>query len=159
MARQLSNGHIVKIGIVTADVEETAAHFRRIFPEGPAPSSQTEEHPPSTVEPYVEYRGERLEGGVPLKVVNVYTENFWFELIEPLGDAPSPWRDHLTKHGTSVCFTSIHVDSGFDDELTALGDNGYPVVWLEEKGYERYAYVDTTDVLGLLVEVKERAPR
>lgn len=158
MARKLSNGHIVKIGIVTPDVARTAAQFRAIFPEGPAPESQADEHPMFTAAPYKEYRGERVED-VELKVEHVYTENFWFELIEPVGDAPNPWRDFLDAHGTSVCFTSIHVDSGFADEAKVLEDAGFPLIWVEEKGYERYAYFDTADELGLLVEVKERLPR
>ena len=91
-----------------------------------------------------------------MKVISVYTENFWFELIEPVGDTPSPWRDHLDKHGTSVCFTSIHIDSGFEHDTALLEGLGYPVTWIQDKGYERYAYFDTLDKLGLLVEVKER---
>ena len=156
---KLSNSHIVKIGIVTADVEKTAAGFRAVFPEGPAPASQTGEHPTFTVEPYKEYRGQRLAEGVSLKVANVYTENFWFEIIQPVGDTPNPWQDFLDAHGTSVCWTSIHVDQGFEEESAALEELGFPRIWVEDKGYERYAYFDTTDVLGLLVEVKERLPK
>ncbi len=154
--RTLSNSRVVKIGIVTPDAEQTAARFRAIFPAGPAPASQTEDHPPFTVEPYTEYRGRRVPGRVKLKVQHVYTENFWFEIIEPVGDEPNPWRDHLEKHGTSVCFTSIYVESGFDDELATLAALGYSTTWVEDKGFERYAYVDTTADLGLLLEVKER---
>jgi hypothetical protein len=155
MTDHLGSSTIIKLGIVTHDVEKTAAAFRALFSPGPVPASQTEDHPPFTIKPYKQFRGQPC-GDTPLKVINVYTENFWFEIVEPLDDTPSPWSEHLAQHGTSVCFTSIHIESGLDHDIAVMEANGFPLIFLEDKGYERYTYFDTADTLGLLIEVKER---
>ncbi|MDR1187832.1 MAG: hypothetical protein LBK95_10325, partial [Bifidobacteriaceae bacterium] len=149
----LANGHIVKIGIVSHDARATGAALRSIFP-AVEPAAQAP-HPESGVQPFTEYRGRRLRNPVRLRAENVFTENFWFEVIEPVGDEPSPWRDHLVAHGVSVCFVSIHVASGVATQADVMTGLGFEQIWFEEKGYERYAYFDTAEALGLLVEVKE----
>ena len=40
-----------------------------------------------------------------------------------------------------------------DEEL--MKTLGYKSIFKQEKGYEAYEYFDTTDALGMLVEVKE----
>ncbi|MDR2378390.1 MAG: VOC family protein [Bifidobacteriaceae bacterium] len=159
MSTALSSNHIVKIGIVTPDVEDSAARCRAVYGQGPPPRTQTDEPPAYTVKPYFEYRGQRLDRPANMKVISVYTDNFWFEFIEPLPGPPNPWQDHLDAHGLSVAFVSAHIDSGFERDLAAMESLGYPVIWTHDKGYERYAYFDTADRLGFMVEVKELQPR
>jgi hypothetical protein len=158
MSEHLGSSTIVKLGIVTDDVERTAAAYRTLFAVGPVPATQSEPHPPFTIEPFKTFRGQPC-GETPLKVVNHYTENFWFEIVQPLDDTPSPWSEWLREHGTSVCFTSIHIGGGLSHDTALLESLGFPQVFLEDKGYERYAYFDTAAVMGLLVEVKERLPK
>jgi hypothetical protein len=155
MSDKLGSSVIIKIGIVTHDAEATAAGFAAIFAPGPVPASQAAEHPPFTITPYKKYLGEPADE-IKLKVINFYTENFWFEIVEAPQGTPSPWSDFLAKHGTSVCFTSIHIEDGFDHDIKVMEDAGFPLIFVEDKGYERYAYFDTADTLGLLIEVKER---
>ncbi|MDR3107306.1 MAG: hypothetical protein LBU05_03805, partial [Bifidobacteriaceae bacterium] len=152
----LANGRIVKLGIVSRNAAATGDALRAIFPTVPPPPEAPQ--PAFKVKTFTEYRGQRLDQPVDLGVANVFTENFWFEVLEPLGDTPNPWRDHLDAHGTSVCFVSIHVEAGLDDQAAAMANLGFSQIWFEEKGYERYSYFDTTDLLGFLVEVKEKAP-
>ncbi len=52
-------------------------------------------------EPYTRYLGEQITDAL-MKVKSVLTENFWFEIIQPLGDN-DPWAQWLKDHGTSVC--------------------------------------------------------
>jgi DNA-binding transcriptional regulator of glucitol operon len=56
-------------------------------------------------------------------------------------------------------WVSINVDDGFESHSDAISQLGYETVWVEEKGFERYAYFDTVAALGLMVEVKERQAR
>jgi hypothetical protein len=95
---------------------------------------------------------------VPLKVKNIYVQPVHFELIQPTDQTPSPWRDHLDQFGPSVCFVSFYIE-GFEQQIDMLGQKGYPLTFKEEKGFERYAYFDTLDKLGIMLEIKERIPR
>lgn len=164
MGDHIGSSRIIKLGIVTTDAEKTAAAFRAIFAEGPVPESQwpvsadPNVHVPYTVTPHKEYQGVP-NPRTPMKVVNFYTQNFWFEIVQPLPGDPNPWSDHLDNHGTSVCFMSVHVPDGLDHDVSLLAELGFPLTFFEEKGYERYSYFDTTDTLGLLLEIKERIAR
>jgi hypothetical protein len=155
MTEHLGSGAIIKLGLVTHDADRTAAALAALFPPGPVPASQSATHPPFSIEPFKRFRGQSV-ADIPLKVVNVYTENFWFEVVEPLDDTPSPWREQLDRHGTGACFVTIHIDGGLGQDVTVMEGLGFPEIFREDKGYERYAYFDTTADLGFLVEVKER---
>ncbi|MDR0592461.1 MAG: hypothetical protein LBG60_04215 [Bifidobacteriaceae bacterium] len=150
------SGRIVKLGIVTADAAATANAYRSIFPTAPAPPEPP--IPPFSARPHRCYRGEPA-GKIPLRVEHVFTENLWFEIIEPVGDAPSPWKDHLDRHGASVCFASVETFDGFEDRAEAMNQAGFATLYVEEKGFERYAYFDTASTTGLLVEIKDKSPR
>jgi hypothetical protein len=158
MTDHISSGTIVKFGIVTPDSSATANVLRSLFAPGSVPVSQAGPHPPFSVQPFKTFRGQPC-GETPLKVINVYTENFWFEVVQPLDGTPSPWRDHLDAHGVSVCFVSVHIDEGLEKDAELIQNLGFSEIFREEKGYERYAYFDTTSVLGMLLEVKERLPK
>lgn len=164
MPAHIGSSRIIKIGIVTEDVEKTTAAFRAIFPEGAVPESQwrvsadPDVHVPYTVTPSKAYKGQQ-NPHTPMLVKNFYTENFWFEIVQPLPGDASPWSDHLAKHGTSVCFMSVHIPDGLDHDVALMDRLGFPMTFMEEKGYERYTYYDTADTLGLLLEIKERLAR
>ncbi|MDR1188530.1 MAG: hypothetical protein LBK95_13930 [Bifidobacteriaceae bacterium] len=157
MTEHIGSGVIVKFGIVTHDAAATASALRALFAPGPVPASQSETPAPSSAPPSKTFRG-RPCGSTPLKVVNVYTDNFWFEVVQPLDDSPSPWRSHLDAHGVSACFFSVHISGGLDHDAGLIESLGFPEIFREEKGHERYAYFDTVPTLGLLLEVKERLP-
>jgi hypothetical protein len=155
----LSNGRVVKIGIVTDDAAETAKRFAEIFPVSEPPCAPEEpELQPGRSRSW-HYRGQALDEAVALTVANVHTENFWFELIQPPEFPANPWYDHLKAHGTSVMWVTIHVEDGFETGIAAMKDLGYEATWVEDKGFEQYAYFDTLAALGLLVETKETAAR
>jgi len=158
MSEKLASNRVVKIGIVCKDVDETAAHFEKIFETLPPPAADaapTSDKP--LVEKYREYNGVTPEP-IHMKVKNIYLDPIYFELIQPIGDVASPWHDHLKKFGTSVCFFSLYVQ-GFEQQIDLLGQKGFPLVFKEEKGFERYAYFDTLEKLGITLEIKERIPR
>lgn len=152
-AEHISNTHIVKIGIVTDDVEKTASAYEAIF--GTTNNVEgSEDHQPVIIrKPYKLYKGEAITE-VGMKVRNIFTSNFWFEIIQPLTEN-NPWSDWLHEHGTSVCFTSVSIENGFEHEIAVMNSNGFSQSYIEDKGYERYTYFDTGSDLGLLLEIKE----
>lgn len=152
----ISTNRVIKIGIVTDDAERTADAFAKIF----TPVAPYDVHDSSvnfTRAPSKEYLG-KPAGNTPLKVRLFYLEPVYMEIVEPLGDAASPWHEHLKKFGTSVCFISVYID-GFEQHIDFMGKIGYPATFVEEKGYERYAYFDTLRDLGFTLEMKETSAK
>ena len=86
--------------------------------------SRTYEEHPMLREPYTRYLGKPITD-TPMKVKSVLTENFWFEIIQPLGDH-DPWAQWLKDHGTSICSICL-VTNGLledDERKTAWRDTG-----------------------------------
>ena len=98
---KISSNRIVKIGIVTEDAEETARRLTDLFtPVAPYDSHEPPAEPYSS-ERWQLYRGEPVSG-IQMKTRLVYLEPVYFEIVQPVGEAKSPWHDHLKKYGTSV---------------------------------------------------------
>jgi methylmalonyl-CoA/ethylmalonyl-CoA epimerase len=154
---KIASNRIIKVGVVTDDVEKTYAAFQSLFETLPSYDSDTP--PVGDFEPlkYKKYMG-KPAGNTPLKVRCVFLDPIYFEIVEPVGEAESPWHDHLKAHGTSVCFISLYIE-GFEQHIDLMGKKGFPLVFEEEKGFERYAYFDTLKALGFTLEMKERIPK
>ena len=103
--------------------------------------------------PYTKYLGEDITD-TPMKVESVFSDNFWFEIIQPLGDN-DPWAAWLKQHGTSLYSVCLLSDGPLEADEEVMKNAGFPSIFKQEKGFEAYEYFDTADALGLLVEVKE----
>ena len=154
---KLGSSEIVKIGIVVDDIEKAAEKFREIFPldqeltvRRPNPDQAVQEGR------YQNFRGQPVRA--KLKSLLVPLEPVYLEVLEPCGDDPSPWKEFLDKNGPGVCFISFYID-GFEQTLQFRENHQMPPVFIEEKGFERYAYFDTLAELGVTLEVKERKQR
>ena len=154
---KICTNRIVKIGIVTADAEATAKALTDMF----EPAAPYDHHEPPEVpfskERYQLYHGQPASG-IHMNVRLVYLEPVYFEIVQPIGDAASPWHDHFKKYGTSVCFISFYIE-GFEQHIDFMNKQGFPLIFEEEKGFERYAYFDTMSRLGFTLEMKERIPK
>ena len=154
---KIASNRIIKIGIVTHNADETVAAFQTLFDTlSPYDSDKAPAGDFDHLK-YKKYLGQ-LADSTPLKVRCVYLDPIYFEIVEPLGEASSPWHDHLKQHGTSVCFISLYIE-GFEQHIDLMGKKGFPLIFEEEKGFERYAYFDTLKALGFTLEMKERVPR
>ncbi len=151
---KLSSKTVVKIGIVCHDVEDAVARFARLFPLDTPPHINPFD-PNKIIPPgaYKRFRGK--EYNIRLRTARVEMDPIYFEFAQPVDDTPSPWLEHLNKFGNSVCFVSFYVN-GFRHEIDLMEKEGYPLIFEEEKGTERYAYFDTLEKLGIMVELKER---
>ncbi|MCR4740531.1 MAG: VOC family protein [Lachnospiraceae bacterium] len=147
----LSSTKIIKVIIVTDNLEKTAKGFKDLLGTGKAPAS--EETHNNIREPYTVYKGENITD-TPMKVESVYSDNFWFEIIEPLG-GNDPWATWLKEHGTSVYSFCLLSDGPLEKDEEVMKQAGYGSVFKQEKGYEAYEYFDTASDLGALLEIKE----
>ena len=149
----LSSTKIVKVIVVTDDLEKTVLAYKELLGTGKEPDTSGETHE-MVREPYTKYKGEDITD-TPMKVESVFTDNFWFEIIQPLGDN-DPWADWLKDHGTSICSICLLSDGPLENDEKVLKNAGFASVFKQEKGYEAYEYFDTSKALGVLMEVKEQ---
>lgn len=148
----LSSTAIVKVIIVTDDLERTAAAYEKLLGSARTMDGDGKEHR-QVREPYTVYQGEKITD-TPMKVKSVLSENFWFEIIQPLGDH-DPWAQWLKDHGTSVCSICLQASGTLEEDEDRMKAAGYASLFKQEKGYEAYEYFDTSRDLGTLLEVKE----
>jgi hypothetical protein len=156
---KLSSTVIIKIGVVTGDIFDTVERYKRLF----ALKTEPIIHVPDPANPkpaaagaYKHYKGKAYN--ILLKSAHIELDPIYLEILEPFDDTPSPWLDHLKKYGPGVCFISFYVE-GFRHEIDLMEGEGYRQIFEEEKGYERYAYFDTLEKLGLTIELKERGEK
>ncbi len=153
---KLSTSTVVKIGIVTNDINDVVARYQRLFnlKEPPVIHVPDPANPkPAVPGAYKRYKGQEYK--ILLKSAHIELEPVYLEILEPFDDTPSPWLEHLKRFGTSICFVSFYVQ-GFRHEIDLMEKEGYPLLFEEEKGPERYAYFDTLEKLGVTIELKER---
>ena len=148
----LSSTAIVKIIVVTDDLERTAGAYERLLGTDRKMEEPGEHR--TVREPYTRYLGKPITD-TPMKVKSVLTENFWFEIIQPLGDN-DPWADWLKRHGPSICSLCLVSDGPLEADEKRMAEAGYASLFKQEKGYEAYEYFDTGRDLGTLLEIKEK---
>ena len=147
----LSSTKIIKVIIVTDNLEKTVSAYKLLFGTGTAPA---EEPAPKMVRtPYTKYLVQDITD-TPMKVESVFSDNFWFEIIQPLGDN-DPWAAWLKEHGTSLYSVCLLSNGPLEADEEVMRQAGFESIFKQEKGFEAYEYFDTADALGLLVEVKE----
>ncbi|MCR5590771.1 MAG: VOC family protein [Lachnospiraceae bacterium] len=147
----LSSTSIIKVIVVTDDLERTVNGYRTLFGTGNPPADDGEHKQVRT--PFTVYNGKPITD-TPMKVESVFSDNFWFEVIEPLGDN-DPWAAWLKEHGTSIYSVCLLSNGPLENDEAVMEAAGYRSIFKQEKGYEAYEYFDTAKDLGVLVEVKE----
>ena len=99
---KISTSRIVKIGIVTDNADKTADALLKMFnPVEPYDSHAAPDVPYSS-ERYQLYKGEPVSG-IHMKVRLVYLEPVYFEIIELVGDAQSPWQGITVFSANNLC--------------------------------------------------------
>ncbi len=149
----LSSTKIIKVIVVTDDLEKTASKYKVLLGTGEEPAEQNAEHK-AVRKPYTKYKGADITD-TPMKVESIFSDNFWFEIIQPLGDN-DPWAAWLKEHGTSICSICLLSDGPLEHDEEIMKNEGFASIFKQEKGYEAYEYFDTSKELGVLVEIKEQ---
>ncbi|MBW7458421.1 VOC family protein [Paenibacillus sepulcri] len=75
------------------------------------------------------------------------------ELIEP-DHNPSTWRDYLNEHGEGAHHIAFVV-KGMKEKIAVMEKNGMPLQQKGEYTGGRYAYMDTSKQLKILLELLE----
>ncbi len=143
----LGTSIVTHIAIVVRDIEATAAAVAKLIGSEIPPINLTG----GPEEAHTMLRGEPTEGRAKLCFFPL--GHLTLELIEP-DEHPSVWREHLDKHGSGIHHIAFQV-KGMDDRIKALEGCGAKLAQRGDYKGGRYAYVDATEPLGMVLELLE----
>lgn len=145
---------MLHIGIVVRDIEKARAHWVKFLGLEETPrisiADGDEKNP-------TEYRGH--PSTAQAKLVFMTLDNLQIELIEPLGNTPSHWREFLEKKGEGVHHIAFAVKGMGEAYLEKYAEAGYPTAQHGGWATGEYGYMDTTEALGVTVELIENYHR
>lgn len=138
---------VTQVGIVVHDIEAKAKAWSEVLG---LPMPQI-----ITTDTYEKARTEHEGQPSPAraKLAFFHMGQVDIELIEPIGE-PSTWKDHLDQHGESLHHIAFKVQ-GMAEKIAYLGQHGVPLVQRGEYTGGRYAYVDGSAQLGVVLELLE----
>jgi catechol 2,3-dioxygenase-like lactoylglutathione lyase family enzyme len=139
---------ICQIGMVVRDIDKTAAAFQEVLG---LPAPRVQETAPAS-ETNIRYRGKATEARAKLAFFQMGPQ-LNVELIEPIG-GPSTWQEFLDEHGEGVHHIAFRL-KGMDAKLAHLEAHGLETVQRGDFKGGRYAYVDATDKLKVILELLE----
>ena len=138
---------ICQVGLVVRDIERTAKAYADVLGMEVPPVRVTDPQPVA----HTKYRGAPTEGQA--KLVFFQMGSLSLELIEPVG-GPSTWKEFLDTHGEGVHHVAFRIQ-GMDEVLAYLEGKGMFAVQRGDYKGGRYAYVDSTPALGVIIELLE----
>jgi catechol 2,3-dioxygenase-like lactoylglutathione lyase family enzyme len=143
----LSPGRIVQVGVVVKDIEKAAAAYAALFGVAAPEWSWTDTEDKA----HTQFKGRPSPARAKLAFIEL--KNITLELIEPDSN-PSTWREFLDAKGEGVHHIAFEI-KGMDDKIALLGKNGMPLIQKGDYEGGRYAYIDGTARLGLILELLE----
>lgn len=143
----LGTDTVVQVGIVVHDIESKARAWSDILGL-PMPEIIITDTPEKA---QTEYRGQATTARAKLAFFRMGQVDI--ELIEPVGD-PCTWKDHLDQHGESLHHLAFRI-RGMSEMVAKLDEQGIPLVQRGEYTGGRYAYVDGSAQLGVILELLE----
>lgn len=149
-ANFLGQGVVTQIGIVVKDIEKSAKEYALILGV-PAPAWELTD---TVDKAHTLYKGRPSPAQAKLAFINL--PNTVIELIEPVG-GPSTWKDFLDAKGEGVHHLAFEVKD-MDKRLAELKAKGVALIQSGDYTGGRYAYVDATAQLGVVLELLENFP-
>jgi catechol 2,3-dioxygenase-like lactoylglutathione lyase family enzyme len=142
---------VVQVGVVCRDIEETSKRYAEFFGV-PAPEWHLTEGIEKT---RMKHRG--VDSSARAKLAFLDFGQVQLELIEP-DEHPSTWREFLDEKGEGIHHIAFVVD-GMKRVASDMEDHGYTILQKGEYSGGRYAYVDTSKSLKLIIELLENDRR
>lgn len=145
---------MLHIGIVVRDIEQARERWVKFLGLEKAPqiviASGDAKNP-------TQYRGHPSTAQAKLAFMTL--DNLQVELIEPIGDTPSHWREFLEKKGEGVHHIAFEVRGMGEAYLEKYAEAGYPTAQHGGWATGEYGYMDTAAALGVTVELIENYNR
>ena len=141
---------MLHIGIVVRDIEKSRERWMKFLGLDKTPDIQTAT---GDAKNPTEYRGHPSTAQAKLVFMNL--DNLQVELIEPIGDTPSHWREFLESKGEGVHHIAFAVKGMGEAYLENYAEAGYPTAQHGGWATGEYGYMDTAEALGVTVELIE----
>jgi methylmalonyl-CoA/ethylmalonyl-CoA epimerase len=139
--------NVVQIGLIVRDIEATARAYAALLGVDVPAWSLTG----PLEEAHTRYRGEPTAARAKLAFFRL--GNLQIELIEPVG-GPSTWREFLDTHGEGVHHIAFTVE-GMQEQVAGLEAHGMPLAQRGDYTGGRYAYIDSSEQLKVILELLE----
>lgn len=143
----LGNNVITQIGLVVRDIEKTSRAYADFFGIDKPDWFWTDA--PEVAK--TEYEGAPSAARAKLAFFDM--GSLQLELIEP-DEHPSTWREALEQNGEGFHHIAFVIE-GMQQKIELLAGNGHKLLQKGEYTGGRYAYIDTSAQLKLLVELLE----
>lgn len=144
----LGNEVITQVGILVNDIEKTSKVYAEFFGVEPPDIRQTD----IMEKAQTKYLGQPTTAQAKLAFFQVGPQ-LQLELIEP-DQNPSTWRHDLDKNGEGFHHIAFNI-KGMRHMIDKLDGFGLPLLQTGEYTGGRYAYIDGTDKLKLVLELLE----
>ncbi|MDK2902281.1 MAG: methylmalonyl-CoA/ethylmalonyl-CoA epimerase [Clostridiales bacterium] len=139
---------VAQIGIIVNDIERTAKKFADFFGMEVPEITLTDTYDKTSAQ----YKGQPTEARSKLAFLHM-SNSIDIELIEP-DDQPSTWREFLNTHGEGIHHIAF-VIKDMQGKVNKLAEIGMPLVQKGEYTGGRYAYIDSTADLKVMIELLE----
>ncbi|MBB3114533.1 4-hydroxyphenylpyruvate dioxygenase-like putative hemolysin [Paenibacillus phyllosphaerae] len=148
MVSKLTDSNVItQIGILVHDIEKTSQAYAQFFGMDVPSWFWTD----TIDKAQTEYRGQPSEARAKLAFFDMGAVQL--ELIQP-DEQPSTWREHLNQHGEGVHHIALNI-KGMKTTIAGMAAQGMPLLQKGEYTGGRYAYMDTSDALKVIVELLE----
>ncbi len=141
---------ITQMGYVVPDLAAAMAQWTEILRVGPFTVL------PRIVIDQPLYRGEPTD--VEIEVATAEAGNVQIELIEQKNAVPSCYRDLFEAGSGGLHHVAVHA-ADYDAEVARYAEMGFPTAFCGAYQGIRFAYMDTSPSLGIMVEVVETLTR
>jgi len=143
----------VQIGIVVPDLDQSTRILQDLFGLGPFKFIEWPNRPDSKYW----FRGN--EESIRIKQGFVQAGNLELELIQPLEGERNAYRQFLDAKGGGIHHVLFEVDN-MDAMVAALEPRGVRVLQAGTgiRPGTRWVLLDSTDLVGFLIELRQRAP-
>ena len=138
---------ITQIGILVHDIEATSQAYAQFFGVEKPQWSITDE----VDKAQTQYRGKRSDARAKLAFFDM--GSLQLELIEP-DHNPSTWRESLDRNGEGPHHVAF-VIKGMKEKIAVLERNQMPLLQKGEYTGGRYAYIDASRDLKVIIELLE----
>ena len=147
----IKDTRLAQIGFIVKDIEKTKLEFARFFDVPPPPTINSGEYAVTQTE----YRGEPAPEA-ECQMTFFYFGDLQMELIQP-NNVPSAWREHLETHGEGLHHLAFNVKD-MKMHINHCEQFGMKLLQKGEyrRGDGRYAFLDASDSLKMVVELLER---
>lgn len=149
MSRSLLDTQTVtQVGILVHDIQKTARKYADFLGVDLPNIIETDVYEKARTE----YQGKPSKARAKLAFFDI-GPNLQLELIEP-NPEPSTWRDYLDRHGEGMHHLALII-KGMPEKTAILTENGMSLIQKGEYQGGRYAYIDATHDLKVILELLE----